>query len=78
MIYLLQLTMQQAILRHFPDTQATYAFTLRNKSAVFTEEAVNAFREAVNRMHSMISQLTVINQCPIGTFRIFCVIIDLG
>ncbi|KAF7312192.1 Nicotinate phosphoribosyltransferase [Mycena indigotica] len=43
-----QLTMQQAVLHHFPDKQATYKFTLRDKSALFTRQAFRLFQETVN------------------------------
>ncbi|KAJ7494570.1 nicotinate phosphoribosyltransferase [Mycena galericulata] len=45
---LYKLTMQQAVLRHFPDTQASYKFTLRDKNVAFTKEAFNVFQETVN------------------------------
>ncbi|KAJ7052527.1 nicotinate phosphoribosyltransferase [Mycena amicta] len=45
---LYKLTMQQAVLRHFPDQQATYKFTLRDKSAVFTRHAFNIFQDTVS------------------------------
>lgn len=41
--------MQQAVLRHFPDTQASYKFTLRDKGVVFTKEAFDKFQETVDR-----------------------------
>jgi nicotinate phosphoribosyltransferase len=41
--------MQQAVLRHFPDTQASYKFTLRDKNVVFTKQALNTFQETVDR-----------------------------
>jgi len=50
---LYKFTMQQAILRHFPNAQATYAFTLRDKSAVFTQEMVNIFQETVNHFSNL-------------------------
>ncbi|KAF7375058.1 Nicotinate phosphoribosyltransferase [Mycena sanguinolenta] len=45
---LYKLTMQQAVLHHFPKTNATYKFTLRDKSAVFTKQAVNVFQQTVD------------------------------
>ncbi|KAJ7127184.1 nicotinate phosphoribosyltransferase [Mycena epipterygia] len=46
---LYKLTMQQAVLRHFPDTQASYKFTLRDKDIVFTKQAFDKFQETVDR-----------------------------
>ncbi|KAJ7158935.1 nicotinate phosphoribosyltransferase [Mycena filopes] len=45
---LYKLTMQQAVLRHFPDTKASYKFTLRDKSVSFTKQAFNTFQETVD------------------------------
>ncbi|KAF7316963.1 Nicotinate phosphoribosyltransferase [Mycena chlorophos] len=45
---LYKLTMQQAVLHHFPNKQATYKFTLRDKSAHFTRGAFQIFQEAVS------------------------------
>ncbi|KAJ7475658.1 nicotinate phosphoribosyltransferase [Mycena latifolia] len=45
---LYKITMQQAILRLFPGTQASYKFTMRDKSAVFTTEAFRVFQETVD------------------------------
>ncbi|KAJ7773032.1 nicotinate phosphoribosyltransferase [Mycena metata] len=46
---LYKLTMQQAVLRHFPDTKASYKFTLRDKSVTFTKQAFNIFQQTVDR-----------------------------
>ncbi|KAJ7274570.1 nicotinate phosphoribosyltransferase [Mycena haematopus] len=45
---LYKLTMQQAILHHFPNTKASYKFTLRDKAVVFTEQAVNVFQQTLD------------------------------
>ncbi|KAJ6544846.1 nicotinate phosphoribosyltransferase [Mycena vulgaris] len=45
---LYKITMQQAVLRHFPDTQATYKFTMRDKTVAFTKEAFEMFQETVD------------------------------
>lgn len=44
-----KLTMQQAVLHHFPDAQATYRFTHRDKDVPFTRECVDAYKAAVSR-----------------------------
>jgi len=46
---LYKLTMQQAVLRHFPDTKASYKFTLRDKNVVFTKQAFNTFQKTLDR-----------------------------
>ncbi|KAG8983130.1 nicotinate phosphoribosyltransferase, partial [Tulasnella sp. 427] len=43
------LTMQQAVLRHFPDAQVEYRFTNRSKGMKFNAACVDAIVEAVNR-----------------------------
>ncbi|KAJ7178641.1 nicotinate phosphoribosyltransferase [Mycena crocata] len=53
---LYKLTMQQAVLRHFPNTQASYKFTLRDKSVVFSKEAFEIFQETVDHFGNL--QLT--------------------
>jgi nicotinate phosphoribosyltransferase len=40
--------MQQAVLHHFPDAQATYRFTHRDKTTIFTRHCVEQFQIAVN------------------------------
>jgi len=46
---LYKLTMQQAVLRHFPTTQATYRFTNRDKNTLFSRQCVERFRTAVSQ-----------------------------
>ncbi|KAJ7674164.1 nicotinate phosphoribosyltransferase [Mycena rosella] len=46
---LYKLTMQQAVLRHFPDTQGSYKFTLRDKNVAFTRDAFRVFQETVDK-----------------------------
>ncbi|KAJ6494623.1 nicotinate phosphoribosyltransferase [Mycena vitilis] len=46
---LYKLTMQQAVLHHFPDTQASYKFTMRAKDVVFTKQAFNVFQQTLTR-----------------------------
>lgn len=41
--------MQQAVLRHFPDVEATYSFTHRDPDVYFTRECYNLFVESVKR-----------------------------
>jgi hypothetical protein len=48
-VFIAQCTMQQAVLKHFPDVQATYRLTLRDKSHTFSQEAANTFQKAVSR-----------------------------
>ncbi|KAH9925514.1 nicotinate phosphoribosyltransferase [Fomitopsis serialis] len=50
---LYKFTMQQAVLRHFPDVQATYRFTHRDKDVPFTRECVDTFRESVSKFGSL-------------------------
>lgn len=45
---LYKLTMQQAVLHHFPDSQATYRFTHRDNNVFFTRECIEAFQTAVS------------------------------
>jgi nicotinate phosphoribosyltransferase len=44
------LTMQQAILEHYPNTQVSYKFTNRNLSMKFNEAAINAIRENIKAL----------------------------
>ncbi|KAF7330408.1 Nicotinate phosphoribosyltransferase [Mycena venus] len=46
---LYKLTMQQAVLRHFPATKASYKFTLRDKNVVFTKQAFKTFQKTLDR-----------------------------
>ncbi|KAI0313181.1 nicotinate phosphoribosyltransferase [Amylostereum chailletii] len=52
---LYKLTMQQAVLRCFPDVQSTYRFTHRDKDVYFTRACYERFKEAV----SMFSELAL-------------------
>ncbi|KAF9000761.1 nicotinate phosphoribosyltransferase [Cyathus striatus] len=63
--------MQQAVLQHFPDVQATYKFTNRDKTVLFSRHCVERFRTAVSfftdlsltkEEHSWLS-----NTCPFLT-----------
>ncbi|KAH9481535.1 putative nicotinate phosphoribosyltransferase [Psilocybe cubensis] len=45
---LYKLTMQQAVLHHFPDTEGTYRFTNRNKGVLFSRQCIERFRTAVS------------------------------
>ncbi|KAF5359646.1 hypothetical protein D9756_003184 [Leucocoprinus leucothites] len=44
---LYKLTMQQAVLQHFPDVQATYRFTNRSKNTEFSRRCIETFRASV-------------------------------
>lgn len=46
---LYKFTMQQAVLHHFPDVQATYRFTHRDKDVPFTQELVEHFRASISK-----------------------------
>ncbi|KAI0723665.1 nicotinate phosphoribosyltransferase [Fomitopsis betulina] len=50
---LYKFTMQQAVLHHFPDVQAVYRFTHRDKDVPFPRLAVDAFRDAVAKFGSL-------------------------
>lgn len=41
--------MQQAVLFHFPDAQAIYRFTHRDKDVYFTRKCIEEFKMAVSR-----------------------------
>jgi nicotinate phosphoribosyltransferase len=41
--------MQQAVMHHFPDAQATYRFTHRDTDVLFTRESIEEFKAAVSR-----------------------------
>ena len=47
--------MQQAVLRHFPDIKATYRFTNRNSTALFSRQCIERFQTAVSSLlfHSL-------------------------
>ncbi|PPQ91005.1 hypothetical protein CVT25_013930 [Psilocybe cyanescens] len=51
-----QLTMQQAVLHHFPDMHGTYRFTNRNIDALFSRQCIERFRTAVS--HFTVLSLT--------------------
>ncbi|KAF8904998.1 Quinolinate phosphoribosyl transferase [Gymnopilus junonius] len=46
---LYKLTMQQAVLHHFPDVVATYHFTNRSSSVLFSRQCIERFRTAVSQ-----------------------------
>ncbi|KAF8807093.1 nicotinate phosphoribosyltransferase [Phlegmacium glaucopus] len=50
---LYKLSMQQAVLHHFPDIQATYRFTNRNSTALFSRQCIERFRTAVSNFTSL-------------------------
>jgi len=50
---LYKLSMQQAVLRHFPDIQATYRFTNRNSTTLFSRQCIERFRTAVSNFTSL-------------------------
>jgi nicotinate phosphoribosyltransferase len=45
-----QLTMQQAVMNHFPEAQAIYRFTLRDGDVYFTRQFVDQFRAGIARL----------------------------
>ena len=45
----IQFTMQQAVMRHFPDAQATYKFTHRDKDVFFTRKCFDLLKASVSR-----------------------------
>ncbi|KAG5651933.1 hypothetical protein H0H81_006915 [Sphagnurus paluster] len=46
---LYKLTMQQAVLHHFPTVEATYRFTNRDKATLFSRQSIERFRTAVSQ-----------------------------
>ena len=54
-----QLTMQQAVLHHFPDVQSTYKFTHRDANVYFTRECYERFAASVPRAHGAFTR-----SCP--------------
>ncbi|RDB31038.1 putative nicotinate phosphoribosyltransferase [Hypsizygus marmoreus] len=46
---LYKFTMQQAVLHHFPDVEATYRFTNRTKTTLFSRQSIERFRTAVSQ-----------------------------
>ncbi|KAG6873243.1 hypothetical protein C0995_001262 [Termitomyces sp. Mi166 len=51
---LYKLTMQQAVLHHFPDVSATYRFTNRDKTRLFSRQSAERFRTAVSQFTDLI------------------------
>ena len=45
-----QLTMQQAVMYHFPEAQSMYRFTLRDGDVYFTRQFVDQFRAGIARL----------------------------
>ena len=43
--------MQQAVLHHFPNAQATYRFIHRDKDVFFTRKSIEEFEAAISRTH---------------------------
>ncbi|WFD41017.1 nicotinate phosphoribosyltransferase [Malassezia japonica] len=50
---LYKLTMQQAVLQHFPDAQVTYRFTNRSKEMQFTAATVDAVRAGIEHLGTL-------------------------
>ncbi|TDL21416.1 nicotinate phosphoribosyltransferase [Rickenella mellea] len=50
---LYKLTMQQAVLQHFPDVTATYKFTHRDADVLFSKTCVDTFRESLPHFANM-------------------------
>ncbi|KDR76409.1 hypothetical protein GALMADRAFT_247886 [Galerina marginata CBS 339.88] len=50
---LYKLTMQQAVLHHFPEVHATYRFTNRNSGLLFSRQCIERFRTAVSHFTTM-------------------------
>ncbi|KAF8962685.1 nicotinate phosphoribosyltransferase [Flammula alnicola] len=50
---LYKLTMQQAVLRIFPDIQASYRFTNRSASVLFSRQCIERFRTAVSHFSTV-------------------------
>ncbi len=48
----LQLTMQQAVLHHFPNVQSTYRFTHRDANVYFTRSCYEQFVVAISRAYT--------------------------
>ncbi|KAG6907090.1 hypothetical protein DXG01_010624 [Tephrocybe rancida] len=68
---LYKLTMQQAVLHHFPNVEATYRFTNRDKSRLFSRQSIERFRTAVSQFTDLAltpSELTWLQEtCPFLT-----------
>jgi len=50
---LYKFTMQQAVLYHFPDAQAIYRFTHRDKDVYFTRQSIEEFKMAVSQFSTL-------------------------
>ncbi|KAG6856299.1 hypothetical protein H0H87_005712 [Tephrocybe sp. NHM501043] len=65
---LYKLTMQQAVLYHFPDVHATYRFTNRDKTRPFSRQSIERFRTAVSQFTDLVltaSELAWLKEtCP--------------
>lgn len=55
--------MQQAVLHHFPDVQATYRFTHRDKDVPFTRECIDTYRAAVSRTLYLSPECVLCRSC---------------
>jgi len=63
-LYFSKLTMQQAVLHHFPDVQATYRFTHRDKNIYFTRTCIEQFHAAVHSQSPTILQTSELKTFP--------------
>lgn len=65
---LYKLTMQQAVLRQFPDAVAKYRFTNRSQNMYFTAECVGQFRNTVAKLKDLAltkeERIWLANKCP--------------
>ncbi len=57
--------MQQAVLHVFPDIPATYRFTLRDKSVLFTPKFVETLKAVISR--KIIASITLSYQLMCAT-----------
>jgi len=48
-----KLTMQQAMLEHYPDSQAVYLFKNRDPADKFTEDFVDYIKEEIQKMANL-------------------------
>ena len=60
--------MQQAVLHHFPDVQATYRFTHRDKDRFFSEQCIQQFCSSVSRQYHSCPCSTLLHVSPILDF----------
>ncbi|KAF8150550.1 nicotinate phosphoribosyltransferase [Crassisporium funariophilum] len=51
---LYKLSMQQAVLQSFPQVQATYRFTNRNSTTLFSRQSIERFRTAISHFTSLV------------------------